>query len=138
MAHSIQTIGNKAAIINDSDLLILVGIMIDEISIASSSYNALESFSKGWDESRKLSGPGTLDLELDSVASNPAAKLELDLLFSSIEEKISNWDEVISASTANDKWRIRGVTFSDCPTSRIVSAISKLRDLFERPTGTGH
>lgn len=131
MAHSIQNIGDKAAIINDSDLLILVGIMLDEINDAGSSYNALSSFSERWDKARKLSGPGTLVLELDLVAANPKAKLELDNLFSSVEQKLNDWGEVISAATANEKWRIQGVTFADCPTSRVVSAISKLRELFE-------
>ena len=129
MTSSIQNIGAKAATINDSDLLILIGMMIDEINRDSSYYSALTAFSRNWDECRLSYGPGTLDLELSSITKDTKAKLELGHLFSAVKEKANCLGEIIPAETANKKWRVRGVKFSDYQTSRIISAIERIRSL---------
>ena len=56
MAHSIQVVKGKVEILNDLDLLLVLGIMIDEIE-ENRSYSALKRFVPCWDKCRKSTGP---------------------------------------------------------------------------------
>lgn len=134
MAQSIQTIGDHAAIIDDLDLLILIGIMIDEVNAGSTEYLSLRSFSKHWHESRKFAGPGTLDLCLDTLVDDTTAKSELSALFVAIEKKVEQYGEHIPSELSNRKWATEGIRFQDYPISRVVSAIHKLSDLILNAT----
>jgi len=129
MTSSIQNVGEEAAIINDSDLLILIGMMMDKINPVGSRYSALTPYARKWDECRLSYGPGTLDLELDSLAKDLKAKSEMNSLLSALEERVGHWGDIIPADTANEKWHVRGVRFYDYQTSRIISAIERIRAL---------
>lgn len=129
MAHSIQSLGDEAAIIDDLDLLILIGMMIDEVNDRSSEYSSLRPFSENWHALRISAGPGTLDLCLETLVDDKTATSELIELLSAIAKQVKQYGEHIPAELANAKWATDGVRFYDYPTSRVASAIQTLNDL---------
>jgi hypothetical protein len=129
MTFSIQNVGEIAVGINDCDLLVLMGMIFDETEYSQPHHSALKPYLECWRNIRNTYGPGTLDLELDSLAKDPAAKSELNNLLSTVKLKAMSWGETIPAAIANEKWAVRGVKFVDYQTSRVVLAIDNLMDL---------
>ncbi len=126
MAHSIQSIGENSEIVSDSDLEILVAIMLEEIYSSNDKYSLLEGYATQFKDSVLYSGPGCIDLELDTLVSNLSAKTQFLELLSALEVKVSNWDEYISDSVVGSKQRMPRLRFSDYPRARIIVSINKI------------
>ena len=131
MAHSIQSVGARAVIINDFDLLVLVRMMLEEVSVGHGLYESLAALVPAWERCLESSGPGTVDLKLEELRDKPSAKSELRMLFSKVRLSLLSWGEEISEAVLNSRYRIRGAKFSNYKTDRLRSALGKIETLLE-------
>ena len=125
MTHSIQFVKGKVEILNDLDLLLVLGIMIDEIE-ENRRYSSLKRFVPCWDKCRKSSGPGTLDLRLESVALDVETKQEFVDLLAEIKNSIASEGSTIGADKINERWGIPGVEFASYESASIIATVKRL------------
>lgn len=128
MAHSIQVIGNRAEVINDSDLLVLLGFMFVELKKDPKRYGLLVDISRKWQEITANYGPGMVDLHLeDVVASNQATK-EMTQLLSLVKRTLIDAGNVIPTPLIDGPDMI----FGEYKTSRLISAIEQIERLISQ------
>jgi hypothetical protein len=126
MAHSIQVVGDRHEVFEDMDLLVVLGLLLEELSERPERYARLARLRDVWTECRTGFGPGTIDLELDEVAAHPASKNELLDLLAATEGRLSSYDAVIPGHVLNAQCGVRGVYFNDFPTDRVAESIQRL------------
>lgn len=114
---------------HDMDLLLLLRMMVEKVRSAPDRYESLRSIAGGWERSWKYYGPGVLDLELDSIASDSVKKAEFVELLGDLENSYLVPEGVWPADTVNQRWGVKGVKFSDYPSSRLLEAVAKIRAL---------
>jgi len=131
MAHSIQSVGERFEILKDLDLLILTGMMVQQVKAKPDRFASLQDFAEGWHRCRTSYGPGCIHLALDQIASDASTKTEFLDLLSEVERRLAVLGPRLDAATVNRCWGVRGVEFYDCETSRLVSPLQKLRALVE-------
>ena len=128
MATSIQTIGDRAEVVNDLDLLALLAILKDTATQTRDRYSSLQPFMECWEENCVGYGPGTLDLRLEDIAADQITKSELEHLLMGVEGKLSGFGKTVPTSLLS-RCRAPGVTFNDYPTSKIKLTIERIRSL---------
>jgi hypothetical protein len=131
MAHSIQVIDERSAIFNDLDLLVLLGLFLEEVHQHASRYSRLNPMVHAWAVARSRSGPGTIELGLDLITEDEQARQQFGYLLDSVDTMLGRIGPYLRAHLLNATYAIRGVHFSDYPTSSLVSAVAKLRLLLE-------
>ena len=129
MANSIQTNGVKAETFNDLDLIVLVCLFDPEVTSVPDRYVALRTVIAGWKRGLTVYGPGTIDLELDDLASFEGERSQLISLLTAIDDKIDKFGETVPASLLNERCLVPGVTFRDYPTSLLKGAIKTIKTL---------
>ena len=131
MAHSIQTCKGKSAVINDFDLLAIIGFAV-ELADQSPRFEKIRNLLDDWRASLPMYGPGVIELNLDQSARDPEAVRELRELPKLILHKISQYHEKIPAAVLNNELPIKGitgVTFYDYKISFIKEAVEKIEAL---------
>lgn len=128
MATSILTIGDRAEVVNELDLLALLFLLIDSATQARERYSTLMPFIERWEKNCVGYGPGTLDLQLEDIVDDQETESELALLLKDVEGKLSSYRETIPASLLSS-CKAHGVTFKDYPISNVNSTIERIRTL---------
>jgi len=131
MAHSIQSVGNKVSIVNDADLLLLLGLMLEQVNRSPEKYPALTFMVPTWNDALNLSGPGTVDLELERLAQSPGGERDLFALLSAALTRANELGPTIPADVLNEHYHVPGLWFRDFDVSLLERAAQALRDLFE-------
>lgn len=131
MGTSIQTIDQHSAILNDVDLLILMGLMVNQVSENPEAYSALDGFCRQWIHSRETYGPGTLDLNLQEISTEERSRIQFLRLLEDLKKRGLQNPTVLSADFLNTHFKVKGVRFFDCDADRILLAIDKLLALFQ-------
>src|SRR5689334_18360368 len=129
MAHSIQTYRGKSEVINDLDLLVIIGFSIAIIN-HSTEFRGLQGLAGQWQESLRQYGPGTIDLKLEQIVVDPERLLSLERLLGKILEQISHYHEKIPADVLNERLSVSGVRFNDFDVANIEEAVKKLQTVF--------
>lgn len=130
MGHSIQVIGDKSAIINDGDLLVVMGLSLAAIR-HSGQYASLTDLTQKWQKALDGYGPGVIDLKLERIFENPKSKAELKSVFDVVSRQVDRCGEKIPADLLNEFVRVQGVTFFDYDTVSIREALMKLGTLID-------
>jgi hypothetical protein len=128
MAHSIETYKGKTTVINDLDLLVIMGFAI-EIIHQSASFAGFRDLETHWRRSIRQYGPGVLDLKLEQFITTPDKTRELRALLSTIVERASQHGKTVSAQVLNELISAPDVVFGDLNISYIEEAIKKLQAL---------
>lgn len=129
MASSIQVVGGHAETLNDLDLIALVCLLGQEIECQQVDLKLLLPFVARWQAGLKGYGPGTIDLQLEQIASSDEAKDQLLTALASVEERLEQYGNMIPATVLNKLCAVPGVDFRDYPTSLLSSAAAKLAGL---------
>lgn len=129
MATSIQTFGPQAQAFKDLDLLVLVCLLARQLDSAPTAYRAVAPFVAKWKQASAVYGPGTIDLELDELATSENAKLELLDLLRDVGQTLGQSGATIPSSILNSECRVPGVHFAEYPTSLLSAAIASLTNL---------
>jgi hypothetical protein len=138
MAHSIQTVGDRAESFNDLDLLVLICLAGQEVTSSAPSYPRLASFVKRWKHEVATYGPGTIDLRLDDLVTDDlvtatGALSELDSMLTALRARLEQHGRTIPAAVLNSECPTPGVTFYDYPTMHLANACDRLAQLVRRP-----
>jgi hypothetical protein len=129
MATSILVVGQRAELFNDLDLLVLLGLILEEMEDEPGHYPSLQSRASTWADCRESSGPGTIDLDLESLVQNAQAKRDLLELLSAVTRKLDVVGPYIPADVLNSRYAVRGVRFNDYSTARLSGAMEKIQNL---------
>ena len=140
MAHSIQVIGDKVAILNDLDLLMFLGFMLAELAEHAERYPALQAAAVMWSQCRATSAPGTIDLHLEEVMNHAAARTHFEDLLRTVELQLDRFGDIVPKSHVESlqaQWPIAelkpgvpDVVFNpNYPTVRVKDVIAQLRGL---------
>lgn len=129
MATSIQTAGDRVENLDDMDLLVLLGLLVEELNARRDRYSALWEQEALWRRCRTETGPGTIDLELDRIVGDPVSVEQLARLLDSVASRLSTLGTTIPGTTLNTGYPVPGVRFNDFPTSRIQAVLSSVRRL---------
>jgi hypothetical protein len=128
MAHSIQTHNGKTAVINDVDLLIIIGFALRFLR-NKTEFAKLRSLAAQWQESLLQYGPGIIDLKIDTLSQTPETIRELMDLLNKVVERVEKFHGTIPADVLNLQLSVPGVTFCDCKVSSIKEAVMSIRAL---------
>jgi len=128
MAHSIEIYKEKTAIINDADLLVIIGFAIEMIR-QSPDFVGFKNLALHWKQSILQYGPGVIDLKLEQFITTPDEIQEFRALLSAILKQASQPNKIISAQVLNKLVSAPGVTFGDYKVSYLEEAINKLHAL---------
>lgn len=131
MAHSIQVVGGNHQIFHDADLIALVTLLDHCLQHEPGKYLALSPVIAQWQRDLEAYGPGVIHLGLDSVVHAPDVRSELLRLFAALEERLADLGDTVPASLLNERCVAPGVELYDYPTSMLLAAISKLRELLQ-------
>lgn len=130
MATSIQTIGDRAEVMHDLDLLALLVLLNDTATQAPDRYPSLHPFFQSWEENCIGYGPGMLDLRLEDIVAHRVAKSQLEQLLIDAEHKLSGFGEMIPASLLA-ACKAPGVTLNAYSSSNLKSTIERIRSLMQ-------
>lgn len=129
MAHSIQVVGDGQEVFNDLDLLVLVCFLIQGTKDNRDEYASLQSFTHEWSEGIDGYGPGTLDLNLQSIVTVPSAKQELERLLDTLSLQMKDVGSTIPLSLLKMRIEIPGVTLCAPSRPNFLQTIDKIRRL---------
>lgn len=122
MGHSIQAANGKAAILDDATILALICLAGEAVDAAPDAYPVMEPVVAQWERNCDGYGPGTIDLDLDSLLSQANASNELRRLLVDVESRAARFGKNIPSSVLNGRCRAPGVRFLDYPVSNLTSA----------------
>ena len=129
MAHSIQTLGDRTAVLNDLDLIAIIGLMVDEVKESPDRFPVINRVVLQWAASLRGYGPGTIELNLEAIAGSPEALSELKMLLSSVNDRVRSLGDRVPAPLLNHGLPAPGVTLSDYDSQFLIQAMDKLRQL---------
>jgi hypothetical protein len=130
MAHSIEIYRGKTTVINDFDLLVVIGFGVELIR-QSTRFARFKGLENHWRQSMLQYGPGVIDLKLDQFLTIPDETREFRALLSAILDQASQHGKAIPANVLTELIsapRIR-VGTGDYAVSYIEVAIKKLEAL---------
>jgi hypothetical protein len=128
MAHSIQVYGERTAVINDLDLIVIIGFAVEIIG-QRQDFADFQGLAMQWRDSLRLYGPGVIDLKLEQFITTPDGAQKFRSLLSAILEQALIHDETIPAQVLNALPSASGVIFRDYSVSHIAEAVEKLEAL---------
>jgi hypothetical protein len=131
MAWSIQVVAGKSEVLHDLDILALLSLIQTEIDSNIDGYSALASFESAWRESLETYGPGTLELDLERLSSDPQGVAQFRHLLSKVRSRLVSFGELVPAVAITTGRRNHGVRFSDYKTSMLVAALDQLETLLQ-------
>jgi hypothetical protein len=127
MAHSILIHHGRHLILNDGDLLIVMGAMHDEISSHPARYPTITELLDHIADNRQGWGPGLVDLPLDRITQRPEGRAELLLVLERIAYLLSNLGPTLPEKYAR-RWAVPGLIWMD---REVDPAIAATRELLE-------
>ncbi len=132
MATSVQIVGQQSKVLSDLDLLVLIRMMFDDVRADLDRFSSLQAVTVRWDGCCTQYAPGTVELELESIASNATKKAEFLKLLAGLVHKLDSLGPTLAAAEMNRRWGVRGVKFHDYETSRLILAAEEIRQLVEQ------
>jgi|SRR6185437_3636839 len=128
MAHSIPTYKGRTVVINDLDLMVILGFGLQAIS-KSTQFENLQSLAVEWRTALDLYGPGCIDLKIDELLQTPTQVKEFATLLERVFQQASQYHEKIPADVVSKMVTVRGVKFEDYRVERVNEAVRKLQIL---------
>ena len=132
MAHSLQTYRGKTEVLNDLDLLIILGFALEVIR-ESSQFESLQSLAMAWQQVPKMYGPGVIDLKIDELIQTHTEVRELRKLLETVLQKASKYHETIPAPVLKKIVMVPGIRFNDYKVGWVNEAVKKLQTLIAQP-----
>ncbi|MGK3964010.1 hypothetical protein WMF38_07500 [Sorangium sp. So ce118] len=115
MANSIQTVGQSSAHFNDLDLIAVAYIMIDEVQQNPETYAPLAILANEWTQTLVNHGPGTIDMNLDHIASSHESTSCFCKLLLAVDTSLRQFGNIVPSSLLNRQRLAPGVSFTDYP-----------------------
>ena len=116
----------------DLDLIALVCLMDIERENNKGIYDSFSSQFDQWKMNIKNSGPGTIDLELDSITPLSSSYNQLLLMLDAVRDRLTSYQEKVPAAVIQERCPAEGVKFMDYPVTFLVNTIAGLRELLEQ------
>jgi hypothetical protein len=132
MAASMQIVRERVKMFKDLDLIALICLMDIEHEGNKNKYDAFSSQFDQWKMNIKNSGPGTIDLELDSIAPSSSSHNQLLLMLDAVRDRLTSYQETVPATVLQERCPVEGVKFVDYPVMFLVDTIASLRELLEQ------
>lgn len=130
MGHSIQSVGDRHAILNDHDIRTLVaylGILRDQLDTIPA---ALSETIGTWVSAIDTWGNGLIDLNLDNLARDPAQALALSELLRHLEVDLAGKGDCIPNEELDTLLQVPRRNYpSGYPTQHLIKAARELREL---------
>ncbi len=124
-----QSVQESREWFDDLDLLLATQILAESFDQKPAEFSRLTDFVQLWRNIPRAYGPGTIDLRLADLASDPTIASEFVALTHRAEHLISSVADPIPAEVANSRWGVSGVTFYDYGAARLVDTLHRLRGL---------
>jgi len=131
MGHSIQIVADRLEIINDLDLFALIAIITTEPY--NKRFTSLNKCLVAWRNQIEVSGPGTIELNLEAIFADDSARIDMLSLLTEIENEYKRRGDAIPASVLNERCRAAGVIFNDYATRFLFSTTEAIRRLLLTP-----
>jgi hypothetical protein len=129
LANSILSLGDSFRVVNDFDLLLLLGMMGEEFLAHRERYPALADEAKQWLEARIAYGPGTIEVDLDEILSCAEKRDQFKRLLERTEELLLLHGSVLGSTEIEQRWGCPGVQYFDYSTVSVLKALDSLRSL---------
>jgi hypothetical protein len=131
MGHSIQRVRDRFEIFHDLDLVSLVGLLLEEVHRRPHDYPHTERIVEAWVAELPKAGPGTIELELDTVVAAEGRIAEFEKLITPVRERVVGYGKTVPASVLNSACHMPGVVFEDLGSEVLLSAVDGFRDLIQ-------
>jgi hypothetical protein len=128
MAHSIQILGQKTAILPDEDLIIVICIM-NLVTSDADKYKVLSPYIERWRHNLTGYAPGCINLNLEVLSACNEGLTELSTALTAVEQRIGAYGETIPGRVLNDLCQIEGIYFADYPANSVLRGIEAIRKL---------
>ena len=130
MSHSILQCNGRSAIVHDTDLSILLGLMANVIADDEAQFGLVRALVGRAAGDRWHCGPGTMDIDLTALDGSNDATKELVALLDAVERRLELFGSVIPRAALTSLEGRAGVSFSgDLPALGVREAIRSLRSL---------
>ena len=103
--------------------------MVEVYNDNSKEFRCLSQLVEYWSTVPEISGPGTIDLNIEEVSSDRNSCNELLEIISRSAAMIVAMGEKIPATVANERWKVPGVNFRDYDTRRLIKVLEQLKSL---------
>ncbi|HNO80554.1 MAG TPA: hypothetical protein PKN33_21105 [Phycisphaerae bacterium] len=129
MGYSIQCVGQNWLRARDSDLRLLMRMMVVQMADLRASFPHLQAFAESWDMQALYPTPGCIRLELDSIACDRLMVSDFIRLIRMIRCEIMKYGPVLDASTINRRWPVRGGEWGDEDACKLISLLDAIEAL---------
>jgi hypothetical protein len=131
MATSLQKVANRTVSFKDIDLIAFVILASECLLSHASAYPTLRPRAATWTADLKYYGTGIINLRLDDIARSDVTRQEFLDLLSNVRSRAAEFGDSIPPDFLNDRCPAPGVEFRNFPTALLLTAIDRLRALFE-------
>jgi hypothetical protein len=128
MGHSILMHHGRHLILNDGDLLIVMGAMYDEILSHPGNYPTINQLVDHIADNRQGWGPGLIDLPLDQITQRPEGRAELASLLGRVEHLLVSLGPTLPEEHAH-RWAVKGLIWMDRELEPAITATRELSEL---------
>ena len=128
MATSIQMFGDKWEMFRDTDLIAVLCLLLREMESRTNERPALRPLMRTWKNDLAYYTPGAIDLKLNSYTNLRNVRLDLLSFIDIVEIRLEQFGEIVPGYVFDD-CIVPGVKFNDYPSSAIMEAICRLRNL---------
>lgn len=129
MSTSFQVFGDRVEAFNDLDLIALVYLASRRVASEPDRYLAFAPMLADWILGIAVSGPGTIDLNLNNLIAPDTTRCELIALLTRIGEELSQFGDSVPASVLNKQQVAPNVKFHDYPVTLLSTALRALKSL---------
>ena len=128
MGTSYVSFQDRCEAFNDSDLLMVLRLASNSMG----QRGVLAELANAWEEAIRNHAPGVVDVPLGNLAEQSTERGQLAALLLELETEVSNFGDFVPLPYLREHCNMRGIRYlAGYPTSRIVAAIKRLRDLLE-------
>ena len=123
MAHSIQELNGRYLTLNDLDVIafIRVGRSLDDDKRLSA-----DGLLKKWERQLETAGPGTIDLDLDTICATPSGRASLDHMINRLLETAPAFGAIVPSHIL-DGTSAMGAVFGQYETYRLTDTLLNLK-----------
>lgn len=129
MTTSIQVVRGKVKMLNDHDLMALVCLIDLELANNEQRYSGLSAQAAIWKRCVELSGPGTIDLELEKLTPDSEMATQFVAMLCDIEVRLKSYQQVVPADLLQARLPSSVIKFANYPVDRLLATVNEIREL---------
>lgn len=128
MGHSVLTYRRRHAILNDGDLLLILGAMQDLFSESAGDFPSLLGLRELLNNLRSSYCPGAINLDLDTIAGSEQSNQEMLALLRSVQGLFREMPPQIPRAEL-ERWAVAGIQWGEEKPEHVLETLSRLEEI---------